>query len=87
MYKNSLFVYFCDMDPEEDPTEFKQISQFGIYGDMFFFVSENGPVFMSVELIDKVCLFGNCDFVQDKIYKSYIWPFDLVICSTMEDKE
>ena len=87
-YHNCMEIFFNARIEEDEyefdcgePLKLNSVSDFGLFNNGLFYVSAaNGVSFLDSDLIYKVVVTGNTDFIQDK-GKDFQMPFDLLIVS------
>lgn len=87
-YHNCMEIFFNARIEEDEydfdcgePLKLESVSDFGMISNgVFYVMADNGVCFLDSDLIYKVVLTGNMDFIQDK-GKDFQFPFDLLIVS------
>ena len=78
---NRVDVYFNVRDEWEDPEKIDDVSSFGFLENGFFYViSSKKPYFFQSDIIEKVMVYGNSDFVEE-VKSDFVFPFPLIIQS------
>ena len=87
-YHNCMEIFFNARIEEDEyefdcgePLKLNSVSDFGMFDNgMFYVLADNGVSFLDSDLIYKVVVTGNTDFIQD-IGKDFELPFELLILS------
>lgn len=87
-YHNCMEIFFNARIEEDEydfdcgePLKFNSVTDFGMFDNGMFYVSaDNGITLLQSDLIYKVIVSGNTEFIQDK-GKDFKMPFDLLIVS------
>lgn len=76
---NRIEIYFNARDDWDEPEKINNVKTFSYFDNGFFVVrSINRTYFFQSDIIDKVIVYGNNDFV-DEIQSDFVFPFPLVI--------